>query len=116
MRSLTTILRCGHDHNVSAYSRRSVNAWGVVNFASLPPHAQRLSNIYCVLRCACGGRPGNEAMHIPSRAVNLSLLAGPNPSEQKPNQTNKRLACSYIAQRQQQKLGSCYFELDFHRL
>ena len=24
----------GHDHNVSAYSRRSVNAWGVVNFAS----------------------------------------------------------------------------------
>ena len=24
----------GHDHNVSAYSRRSVNAWGVVNFSS----------------------------------------------------------------------------------
>ena len=50
-------------------------------------------------------------MHILSRAVNFSLLAGPNPSEQKPNQTNKRLVRSYIAQRQQQKLGSCYFEL-----
>ena len=50
-------------------------------------------------------------MHILSRAVNFSLLAGPNPSEQKPNQTNKRLVCSYTAQRQQQKLGSCYFEL-----
>ena len=50
-------------------------------------------------------------MHILSRAVNFSLLAGPNPSEQKPNQTNKMLVCSYIAQRQQQKLGSCYFEL-----
>ena len=24
----------GHDHNVSTYSHRSVNAWGVVNFAS----------------------------------------------------------------------------------
>ena len=23
----------GHDHNISAYSRRSVNAWGVVSFA-----------------------------------------------------------------------------------
>ena len=75
----------GHDHNVSAYSRRSVNAWGVVNFAST----------VCIL----------------SRAVNFSLLAGPNSSEQKPNQTNKRLVCSYTAQRQQQKLGSCYFEL-----
>ena len=50
-------------------------------------------------------------VHRLSRAVNFSLLAGPNPSEQKPNQTNKRLVCSYIAQRQQQKLGSCYFEL-----
>ena len=49
-------------------------------------------------------------MHILSRAVNFSLLAGPNPSEQKPNQTNKRLGRSYIAQRQQLKLGSCYFE------
>ena len=57
------------------------------------------------------GNPGRLAsMHILSRAVNFSLLAGPNPSEQKPNQTNKRLVCSYIAQRQQQKLG-CYFEL-----
>ena len=46
-----------------------------------------------------------------SRAVNFSLLAGPNLSEQKPNQTNKRLFRSYIAQRQQQNLGSCYFEL-----
>ena len=50
-------------------------------------------------------------VHILSRAVNFSLLAGPNPSEQKPNQTNKRLVCSYTAQKQQQKLGSCYFEL-----
>ena len=50
-------------------------------------------------------------MHILSRAVNFSLLAGPNPSEQKQNQTNKRLVCSYTAQRQQQKQGSCYFEL-----
>ena len=56
----------GHDHNVSAYSRRSVNAWGVVNFSEY-------------------------RVHILSRAVNFSLLAGPNPSEQKPNQTNKRL-------------------------
>ena len=50
-------------------------------------------------------------MNILSRSVNFSLLAGPNPLEQKPNQTNKRLVCSYTAQRQQQKLGSCYFEL-----
>ena len=50
-------------------------------------------------------------VHILSRAVNFSLLAGPNSSEQKPNQSNKRLVCSYIAQRQQQKLGSWYFEL-----
>ena len=50
-------------------------------------------------------------MNILSRSVNSSLLAGHNPSEQKPNQTNKRLVCSYTAQRQQQKLGSCYFEL-----
>ena len=77
--------RKGHDHNVSAYSRRSVNAWGVVNFAST------VCTYY-------------------TRAV-ISLLAGPNPSEQKPNQSNKRLVCSYTAQRQQQKLGSCYFEL-----
>ena len=48
----------GHVHNVSAYSRRSVNAW-VVEYR----------------------------VHILSRAVNFSLLAGPNPSEQKPNQT-----------------------------
>ena len=26
-----------------------------------------LSNFYCVLRCACGGRPGNEARPSPFR-------------------------------------------------
>ena len=52
----------GHGHNVSAYSRRFVNARGVVNFAEF-------------------------RVHIRSRAVNFSLLAKPNPSEQKPNQT-----------------------------
>ena len=77
----TRVLLKGHDHNVSAYSRRSVNAWGVVNFAST----------------VCTYYPGQSTF--------------PNPSEQKPNQTNKRLVCSYTTQRQQQKLGSCYFEL-----
>ena len=31
------------------------------------PHAQRNtrgSNFYCVLHCACGGRPGNEAIQL----------------------------------------------------
>ena len=58
-------------------------------------------------------------MYTPSRAVDFFLLAGPNTSEQKTNQTTKRLVYSYIVQRQKKKLGSVNmssFVLDFHRL
>ena len=52
----------GHDHNVSAYSRRSVNVQGVVNFAST----------------VCTYDPESST---------FTCSSGPNPSEQLPNQT-----------------------------
>ena len=35
-----------------------------------------LSNFYCVLRCACGGRPGNEATTVCSGLRKREVVAG----------------------------------------
>ena len=49
-------------------------------------------------------------MRIRSREVDFSLLAG-NGFRAEAKSSYNRLLCNYIAQRQQQKLRFCYFEL-----
>ena len=50
----------------------------LASFPGLPPHVQRntIINFYCVLRCACRGRPGNKAnldrvydIHVPAALI-----------------------------------------------